>query len=60
MMTVKLSEEKPCLFCGKTVATVHAKAKEHDFQGVVCGEHMIGLLKKWEDAAHVGSKPSVS
>ena len=48
MMTVKLSN-KPCLFCGKAGATVQAKAKDHDFQGVVCSEHMIALMKKWEE-----------
>jgi|HubBroStandDraft_1064217.scaffolds.fasta_scaffold5779482_1 hypothetical protein len=46
MLTVKLSD-KGCLFCSKT-PTVQAKSKEHDFQGVVCPEHMIALLKKWE------------
>lgn len=48
MMTVKLSN-KPCLFCAKSGATVQAKSKEHDFQGVVCPEHMMTLLKKWEE-----------
>jgi hypothetical protein len=48
MMTVKLSD-KPCLLCGKTVTNVLAKSKEQDFQGVVCPEHMIALLKKWEE-----------
>ncbi len=49
MLQVKLSD-KGCLFCGKTTATVQAKSKEHDFQGVVCPEHMIAVLKKFEQA----------
>jgi phosphoribosyl-dephospho-CoA transferase len=48
MMTVKLSA-KPCLFCGKSAGTLQAKSKEHDFQGVVCGDHMMALLKKWDE-----------
>ncbi len=47
MLQVKLSD-KPCLFCGKTGQTVAASEKEHDFKGVVCGDHMFALLKKWE------------
>lgn len=48
MMTVKLSN-KACLFCGKGGATVQAKDKEHDFQGVLCSDHMMAVLKKWEE-----------
>lgn len=47
MLQVKLSD-RACLFCNKTGQTVQAKSKEHDFQGVVCPEHMIAVLKKWE------------
>jgi len=47
MVQVKLSD-KPCLFCSKAAQTVSVKAKEHDFQGSVCGEHLFNLLKKWE------------
>ena len=55
MMTVKLSD-KPCLFCGKSSSTVQAKSKEQDFQGIVCSEHMIALLKKWDE--HQKPEPS--
>ena len=47
MMTVKLSD-KSCLFCGKN-PTVQVKAKDHDFQGVVCGDHLFAILKKWDE-----------
>ena len=47
MLNVKLST-KACVFCGKNGSTVHAKSKDHDFQGVVCTEHMIALLKRWD------------
>lgn len=47
MLQVKLSE-KPCLFCGKLGQSLQAKSKEHDFQGIICPEHLIIILKKWE------------
>ena len=47
MLNVKLST-KACVFCGKNGSAVQAKSKEHDFQGIVCTEHMIALLKRWE------------
>lgn len=57
MLQVKLSD-KPCLFCSKKETTVEAKSKEQSFLGVVCPEHLIGLLKKWEkkEVADVASK----
>lgn len=58
MLQVKLSD-KACLFCGKNGQTVHAKSKEHDFQGVVCAEHLIAILKKWEkEESHAQAQPS--
>lgn len=56
MLNVKLSD-KPCVFCGKTGAAVHAKSKEHDFQGVVCTDHMLALMKRWEK--EVSNAPAV-
>jgi len=47
MLNVKLSD-KPCLFCSKNGSTVQAKSKEHEFFGIVCPDHLIALLKKWE------------
>jgi hypothetical protein len=59
MMIVKLSD-KACLFCGKNQNTVQAKAKEHDFQGIVCTDHMVAILKRWErkEEANAPVKPS--
>jgi hypothetical protein len=47
MLHVKLSD-KPCLFCSKKETTVEAKSKEQSFLGVLCPDHLIALLKKWE------------
>jgi hypothetical protein len=60
MLQVKLSD-KPCLFCSKKESTLEAKSKEHSFLGIVCPEHLIAILKKWEkkettDAPAVASR----
>lgn len=47
MLYVKMSD-KPCLFCSKAGPNLEAKSKEHSFLGVVCPEHLIALLKKWD------------
>ncbi|MBN8625037.1 MAG: hypothetical protein J0M17_06085 [Planctomycetes bacterium] len=56
MLYVKLSE-KPCLFCSKAGSNLEAKAKGQSFLGVVCPEHLIALLKKW-DKKEVGDGTS--
>ncbi|MFO0818458.1 MAG: hypothetical protein U1A77_10990 [Pirellulales bacterium] len=55
MLSVKLSD-KPCLFCGAKDDTIFTKSKEQDFSGNVCSKHLIGLLKRWEEAPVAGKE----
>ncbi|MFO0905784.1 MAG: hypothetical protein U0939_22440 [Pirellulales bacterium] len=48
MANVKLSDNKPCAFCGTKEDTLVVKDSAHAFQAVLCPKHMVAMLKRWE------------
>lgn len=45
MFTAQLSD-KPCFLCGKKEDTLETKFKDKTFQGVVCTDHLLQILKR--------------